>query len=220
MNTEDEKTTDYSYYEDAELKRIFENADPDSETYQAIMDELTRRGYDFDPIQEADDELPPVLPPVRYSFWGSRLINLIALILSFAGAMIFVRVHTSFGELDSMLYVMVYAFVALIVSMSYLVSGIRSLANHKAHDHPSLRIPTFEYWFFAILWYCAGGYELVAGIRSFLRYSKEFSEFDFGTSLAIAGVMPSFGMAIFGILLGTAFLYLAIELKVPLNKES
>jgi len=220
MNLEDQNSTTYSSYEDAELKRLFENAETDSEAYQAIMDELILRGYDFEPSTQADDAPPPPpqMPPLRYGFWGSRLFNLIALLLSFAGAMTFVRVHTSFGELDPMLYVMVYAFVALIVSMSYLVSGIRSLANHKVQDHPGLRIPTFEYWFFVVLWYGAGGYELVTGIRNFLQYIKDFGEFDFGVSLAIAGVMPSFGMAIFGILLGTAFLYLALELRVPLKR--
>jgi len=213
MNFEDEKTVSYDSYEDAELKRLFENAETDSETYQAIMDELIRRGYDFEP--EPPEEIESAhIQPLRYSFWGSRLWNIVASVLSLIGAMVFVRTHSSFGELDPMLYVMVYAFVALIVSMSYLVSGVRSLANHKDPGHPGLKVPTYEYWFFVILWFAAGGYELFTGIRAFIRYWREFSEFDFGLSLAIAGVMPSFAMAIFGVLLGMAFLYLALELRV------
>ncbi len=216
MNFEEEQYPSYSSYEDAELKRLFESAETDSETYDAIMDELVRRGYDFEPdaAQEASGDLAPAFRPLRYGFWSSRLWNIIAIVLSVMGAAFFIRSNAVFGEIEPVLYIMVYAFVALIISMSYLVSGIRLLANHKSPGHPLLRVPTIEYWLLCILWYAAGAHEVYTTVSSFTQYMKDFQQYDFGLSLSITGVIPSLGMAVFSILLGTAFLYLARELRV------
>jgi hypothetical protein len=174
------------------------------------MEELSQRGYNFE--FEADTEAEANEAefrnrPLRYSFWGSRLWNIIAIVISVAGAAFFLQTHSAMMEPDPSLQMMVYAMVALIVSASFLVSGIRLLANHKDPGHPKLAVPTFEYWFIAILWFAISAYQIYAAGRSFIHYL----ELGFRVSMYVA--IPSLVMSIFGFFLAMAFLYLALELR-------
>jgi len=204
---------DYSAYESVELERMFESAETDSETYHAIMDELTKRGYNF---TEENEDLPlgedaPPLAILRYSIGGTRIWNIVALILGIAGAAFFLKVQTRFDGVDQSLRIMVYSMVALLVSLSYLISGIRLLANHKDQGNPRRAVPTFEYWFLTILWFAFSAYQIYMGVRSFLTYYKML----LGVEIALYASIPSIMMTLFSFLLGMAMLYLALELRMP-----
>jgi hypothetical protein len=207
------ESPDYSAYESSELERLFENAETDSEAYTAIMEELTQRGYNFE--QEPEDTLPLEAIPsppqkLRYSVTGTRLWNFAALLIGILGAAFFLKIQASFGEIDQSLRVMVYSMVALLVSLSYIISGIRLLANHKDQSNPLRMVPTFEYWFLCVLWFGFAAYEIYISISSFMMYFN----MQLGAHIALYATVPSITMAVFSFLLGMAMLYLAVELKV------
>jgi hypothetical protein len=212
----DPDSQDYSAYESAELECMFENAETDSEAYSAIMAELSRRGYNFaEEGPEIIEEVPALaIPTLRYSIGGTRIWNLAALLLGVLGAAFFLKVQAGFGEIEQSLRIMVYAMVALLVTLSYLISGIRLLANHKDPKNPQRAVPTFEYWFLALLWFAFAAYEIYVGTSSFLMYSK----LQLGTQIALFASLPSIMMMLFSFLLGMAMLYLALELRMPKDK--
>ncbi|MCK9557237.1 MAG: hypothetical protein PHO85_01220 [Candidatus Cloacimonetes bacterium] len=205
---------DYTSYESEELERLFESAETDSEVYKAIMDELSNRGYDFTPadtlIDISDDATLPKLEPLRYSIGGTRIWNIVALIVGIVGAFFFLRVQSSFSEVDASLRIMVYSMVLLLISLSYLISGIRLLANHKDPNNPLRAVFTFEYWFLAMLWFAFGAYEIFVAVKGFIMYWN----MQLGLSISMYAVIPSIAMTLFSFMLGMAMLYLALELKV------
>lgn len=214
----DPETTDYTSYESEELERLFDCAETDSEAYSAIMAELTSRGYNFaEDNSEVNAEQPsPANIPLRYSIGGTRIWNFAALLIGILGAALFLKVQAGFGGVEQSLRVIVYAMVAILVSLSYLISGIRLLANHKNPDNPSRAVPTFEYWFLALLWYAFAIYEAYVAVSGFLMYSK----MQLGTEIAIFATLPAIMIMLFSISLGTALLYLAIELRMPKSVTS
>lgn len=214
----DPESPDYSSYESTELERLFESAETDSEMYKAIMDELTNRGYDFAPADTVLqlDELEPLpeLKPLRYSIFGTRIWNIVMLLVGILGVTFFIKVQSGFGEMDPSLRVIAYSMVVVLLSLSYLISGIRLLANHKDQNNPLRAVFTGEYWFLAILWFAFAAYEIYNTATSFVMYWN----MQIGLNISLYAVIPSLTMVLFSFLLGMAMLYLAIELKVKKDK--
>jgi hypothetical protein len=219
MNYDDKPDLDFSSYEDAELKKLFDTAATDSESYAALMEELTRRGYEFEPetdetdeteVESAEELESEAQKPrtLHYSYWGSRLWNIIALVISLAGATFFLQTHRAIMEPDPSLQIMVYGMAALVVSASFLISGIRMLANHKDAPNPNLVISTLEYWIITVLWFAISAYQLYQTGSAFTKY------LELGWRISLYVALPSLVISIFAFFLAMAFLYLARELKV------
>lgn len=237
MNYDDKPDLDFSSYEDAELKKLFDTAATDSESYAALMEELTRRGYEFEPETDETDETEETEETdetdetevesaeeleseaqkprtLHYSYWGSRLWNIIALVISLAGATFFLQTHRAIMEPDPSLQIMVYGMAALVVSASFLISGIRMLANHKDAPNPNLVISTLEYWIITVLWFAISAYQLYQTGSAFTKY------LELGWRISLYVALPSLVISIFAFFLAMAFLYLARELKVAKPKKA
>lgn len=212
----DPESLDYSTYESAELERLFESAETDSEAYNAIMEELTKRGYDFG-VEDPEPIREPITVPLRlrYSIIGTRIWNLAALLVGVLGAAFFLKVQTSFGQVDPSLRIMVYSMVAVLVSLSYLISGIRLLANHKDQENLSRAVPTLEYWFLTFVWFGFSCYQIYTGVKSFMMYFR----MQLGYEIALFASLPSVMMVLFSFLLGMSMLYLALELRMPRTQK-
>ncbi|MCB5260634.1 MAG: hypothetical protein PHY41_03520 [Candidatus Cloacimonetes bacterium] len=211
----DLQNQDYSNYESAELERMFENAETDSETYNAIIEELSKRGYNFSAEEDfSQEEQPePLAQPIkalRYSIAGTRIWNIVALILGILGAGFFLSTQASLTKTEPSLRIMVYAMVVLLVTLSYIITGIRLLANLKDQSNPRRIVLNYEYWFLAIVWYLFCAYELYNAAKGFYMYWK----MSLGIQISLFAIIPTLAMALFSFLLGMAMFYLAKELKV------
>ncbi len=205
MNYEDEQYPDYASYEDHDLKMLFDHAETDSEAYNAIMKELTLRGYDFEP--ESAPMGPP--PPSKIKRSLLRWWNLSALIIGTAFAIFYLRIHSNFYQVQSSTTIMIYGALALIISMIYLASGIRNVIQLKDSKYMMPLVPELEYWVLALLWFAASAFELYSAGRALVFFLRN----EAGIAFSLYGILPSLAMFAFAFFLALAFLYIALELR-------
>jgi cation transport ATPase len=208
-----ESTQNYTEMTDSELESLFNNAETDSEDYHTLMQELIKRGFSFEPagdeLTEIEDSDPKdsSLLFLRYSKGGSLAWNLAAFVFAIAGASFFLYKLSEFGKIEQKLYLMVFVVALLIVSLSYIISGIRNLANHKGIKHPKLPILAIEYAIFCTLWTAATGYGIYSAVQSFLRFSK------YNTEVAAYVSLPAVVMTLFAFGMAFIFFLLTKELR-------
>ncbi|MCB5261419.1 MAG: hypothetical protein LHW64_03990 [Candidatus Cloacimonetes bacterium] len=217
MNYEDEQYPDYSSNEDQELKVLFDQAETDSEAYNAIMAELTHRGYDFEP------EPSPLAPPseIIKKCPKTRWWNLLALVIGTGLTIFYLQIHGSFYPIDSSAVIMIYGVLALIISMMYLGSGIRTIIGLKDSKYLLPVVPDIEYWFLTVMWFAMSAFQLYSAIQGFVYFKQ--NQANIMLSLAdilpsptvgiLYGILPSLAMAAFAFFFGLAFLHIALELK-------
>lgn len=212
MNYEPEQTHDYTNFDDDTLQQMFDSAETDSAEYNAIMAELSKRGYSFTPDDNVEHgELPETkagdINVTGYTKLGSRIWNIASLLISAIGVAFFIQQLSQFGKVEIRLYILGAAIAAIIVSLSYLVSGIRHLANLRlpqSSPSPSIFI---EYAVLTLLWLSGSAFGLYSAIRSFLHYQQ------LGLTIAIYIAIPALVIMVFAFGLAAAFFYLAKELR-------
>lgn len=205
MNYEEEQFPDYSSCEDHDLKRLFEEAETDSEAYKAIMAELTHRGYDFEP-----ESIPEPLPAqIDKKCSKMRWWNLLTILIGTALAIFYLRIHANFYQVQSSTIIMIYGALALIISMVYLGNGIRTVIGLKDSRFRVPVLPDIEYWLLTLLWFAAAAFELYSAVRA----SIFFMQNEAGIAFSLYGILPSIAMCAFALFVGLAFLYISIELN-------
>ncbi|MCB5253541.1 MAG: hypothetical protein RBR69_05065 [Candidatus Cloacimonadaceae bacterium] len=205
MIYEDDQYPDYSSCEDHDLKVLFEQAETDSEAYNAIMEELTQRGYDFEP------ESAPMAPLSQIDKKCSKMRwwNLIAIIISTALAIFYLRIHENFYQVQASTVIMIYGALALIISMIYLGSGVRTITALRDSKFLVPIVPALEYWFFTILWFLVAAYELYSSVRALIYFLQN----EAGLAFSLYGILPSLAMGAFALFMALAFLYIALDLQ-------
>ncbi len=205
MNYEEEQYPDYASCEDHDLKMLFEQAETDSEAYNAIMAELTHRGYDFEP----EPEPVALTPPIKKKCPKTRWWNLLAIVIGTALAIFYLDVHGKFYQVDSSTIIMIYVALALIISMVYLGNGIRTIIGLKDSKYQMPVLPDIEYWFLSVLWFAASAFELYSAVRAMIFFLQN----EAGIQFSLYGILPSLTMGAFAFFFALAFLYIALELK-------
>ncbi|MCB5270386.1 MAG: hypothetical protein LHW56_00915 [Candidatus Cloacimonetes bacterium] len=205
MNYEEEQYPDYSSCEDHDLKRLFEQAETDSEAYSAIMLELTHRGYDFEP---ESDLLITESPKIKKRS-TIRLWNLLGVVIGIALTIFYLQIHAKFYQIQSSTIIMIWGAFALIISMLYVGNGIRAIIQFKDPEYQVPVLPEFEYWFLAIFWFAASAFEMYSAIRALLFFMQN----EAGVMFSMYGILPSLAMGAFALFLALAFLYIALEIN-------
>lgn len=205
MNFEEEQYPDYASCEDHDLKVLFEHAETDSEAYNAIMKELTQRGYDFEL-----ESTPMALPSqIKGKCSRARWWNLLAIIIGTALAIFYLRIHQNFYQIQSSTVIMIYGALALIISMVYLGSGIRTIIGLKDSRYLMPIMAGIEYWFLTVLWFLVAAFEFYSAARALIYFMQNKA----GMAFSLYGILPSLAMGAFAFFLALAFLYISLELK-------
>lgn len=215
MNNEPEQTTDYTKFDDDTLQEMFDAAETDSPEYNEILKELSNRGFSFTTEDEEEIEEPETLALpqpsglsyTQYGNLGSRVWNIAGAVLALTGGWFFIHQLSQFGKVETRLYILVGAVAAIIISLSFIVSGIRHLANRKNPFTAFSKYGFIEYAILAVLWFGATCFGLYSGIMSFLHYKQ------LGIGIASYIALPAMVMMIFGFGMAAIFFYLAKELK-------
>lgn len=211
MNYEDEHFPDYASYKDHELKLLFEQAETDSDAYLAIMEELSQRGYDFEPESSPFTPLPQLEKKRSMLHWW----NLLGVIFGVAATLFYLRIHSNFYELQTSNLIMVWTLFALVISMLYIGNGIRMLIQLKDPRYLVPIVKKIDYWIFTGLWFAVSAYQLYSAIKALIFFTQN----EVGFTFSLYGILPSLGMCAFALFLALAFLYLSLEINKQLKGD-
>lgn len=213
--------SEYQEYEDRQLKSLLDEAETDSENYFAIVDELTRRGYsvvseedaeDADLIDDAEDApLSPATHPKKkkaFSALCNRLWIVLTALISLAGGSYFLYEQNQFIPIQNAHILIMLAIVFALISLSYLMVGIRMAVN-RLRGFVSRSCIWIEYWILTALWSAIGIYQLYNTVNSFMIYYR----YGFGVKPAALVAAPMLVFVAFALLLALSFSYLAEELR-------
>ena len=189
MNKDDiVKEQDANEFEEAELRESVETAETDLEATEAYLIGLKKdcREEDecFDPdlnqsqsMEFASDRMTPM--PV-YGLLGKVLWPAITAAAIAIVAYAFIHVLGALEDFHPDLYYMIGGVAFAVLSQTFIIIGIRDLANQKADL--GLRVNLLPYIINAVVWLGIAGMAMYSAIRSAISIYK--------TAVSLAGMLP------------------------------
>ena len=197
-----------------ELLELYNSAEEESEEFINTKEELTKRGYAFEPHDAADGidetEWEPVqqtLPlKARYSLTGTLVWELLFLALSLAGAIYFLLTMQNNGvKITPRLGLSTAVIVLFFSTTGVMVGAIRRLAN--LIDNQLSTASAVVYYILSSLWsVCMVGatYYMIKNFTEVMKYSLEYA--------LVSALMPLIG-ALVSMAYAVIFFMLGKELR-------
>jgi hypothetical protein len=193
MNKDDIlKEHDANEFEDNDLREIGENAETDEEATEAYLlgikkdcrdesmyeDECESVGLDQDQALEHTPFFRA--EPLPYGLLGKVLLPALTAAGIAIVAYVFIHVLGALEDFHADLYYMIGGVAFTVLSQTFIIIGIRDLANQKVDRE--LRVNLLPYIINAIVWLGIFGVSVYSAIRSAISIYK--------TAVSLAGMLP------------------------------
>jgi len=193
-----------------ELLELYNSSEEESEEFINAKEELTKRGYAFEPHDATDGieetEWEPAQQTValkaRYSLTGTLVWELLFLVLSLAGAIYFLLTMQKNGvKITPRLGLSTAVIVLFFSTTGVMVGAIRRLAN--LIDTQLSNASAVVYYILSFLWsVCMVGatYYMIKNFTEVVKYSFEYALVS--ALMPLIGAMVSMAYAVIFFMLG------------------
>jgi len=193
-----------------ELLELYNSSEEESEEFINAKEELTKRGYAFEPHDATDGieetEWEPAQQTValkaRYSLTGTLVWELLFLVLSLAGAIYFLLTMQKNGvKITPRLGLSTAVIVLFFSTTGVMVGAIRRLANMI--DTQFSNASAIVYYILSLLWSaCLVGaaYYMIKNFTEVMKYSFEYAMVS--ALMPLIGAMVSMAYAVIFFMLG------------------
>jgi len=193
-----------------ELLELYNSSEEESEEFINAKEELTKRGYAFEPHDATDGieetEWEPAQQTValkaRYSLTGTLVWELLFLVLSLAGAIYFLLTMQKNGvKITPRLGLSTAVIVLFFSTTGVMVGAIRRLANMI--DTQLSNASAIVYYILSLLWSaCLVGaaYYMIKNFTEVMKYSFEYAMVS--ALMPLIGALVSMAYAVIFFMLG------------------